>query len=226
MGNQLAYVEAASQIIPVLALALLADRRRQPAYTYVVLIALLAGVVGEVAALYAIGIGTNGKLNIIVSAAMSTLGAAILAPHLPTYVINAIYGIPPLWRFVMARVFEVYILLPGLVLSTWGWSFWPVTITAVATIYPSYTAWRAIQGRRQWLKDNPQQVHFNVFSEADLEAADEIDNLRRMANLGLDGTAVAALKEDARKRYEKKQARKLARRRKKIRKAGRPSSED
>ncbi|WP_460964714.1 hypothetical protein [Pedococcus soli] len=214
-GNQQEYMNAAAQIIPVLVLALLADRRRDPARTYVVLIALLAGVVGEVTALYAIGMGTNGRANFVVSVAMAFLGAAILMPHLPTYAKNALYSIPPLWRFIIARAFEVYVLIPGLVITTWGLKSRMHIFTVLGVIYFTFSGWRSVKERRQWLKDNPQQVRFNVYTEADLDAVDVIDRDLARANLGLSREQESAMIESFRERRERKRLRKERRQLKK-----------
>jgi hypothetical protein len=205
-------MEAAAQIIPVLVLALLADRRnknRSP----LIFFALIAGVIGEVVALRAIGSGTSGRANLTVSVAMGVLGFAILIPHLPDYITTNIRRIPPLWRFIIARIFEVFVLLPSLFSITWGWTRWTIIMCGALVLYLTFTAWGAIVQRKEWLEANPQQVRFNVYTEDDLVLADDIEHAKLRADLGISEKAEEALRDQIRERKKKRDRRRETRQR-------------
>lgn len=212
-GNQQAFMEAASQIIPVLVLALLADRRNEPGRSPIVLIALLAGVAGEFMALRAVGSGTDNIANIIVSVAMGTLGLAILLPYLPDYVKDTIQFIPPIWRYGLARIGEI-IFIPLFMVANFGPTH-PVTgLSYLGMIYLFWSASGAIRERKKWLEDNPRRGKYKVFDETDLAVAEKLDLDRKMMKIGIPPEMQEELAEHLRGIEERKRRRREKRREK------------
>ncbi|WP_457256524.1 hypothetical protein [Pedococcus sp. P5_B7] len=149
-----AFVDAATQIIPVLVLALLADpvnRRTRPGHSGLILSALLAGVLGEFVALLGVALGTDAGANKFIGACMAVLAVAILYPHATAHFGNLRRLVPPKLRLLLGGVPYPVLSLTFLVtsggeLERWllivAWTFF--VITFVADVLRIRHDWRAL----------------------------------------------------------------------------------
>jgi hypothetical protein len=152
-GNPQTFVEAAAQIIPVLVLAMVADpvnRERRVGQSGLILLALIAGVSGEVLALLAVDVGTEHWVNVAVSWSLAILAFAIIWPHGTAHWKRFLSPLPPRWRVaIRGGLFAVYIwgyaLYLGLNLFPPGGRLFLVVTWAIGM---GVAVWRLVAGFR------------------------------------------------------------------------------
>ncbi|MBC9822844.1 hypothetical protein [Terrabacter sp. MAHUQ-38] len=176
MGNPEAFAEAAAQIIPVLVLALLADPVNRGAHigqSGLILVALFAGVTGEVVALTGVVSGTDRDANALISVSMWVLAVAILAPHVSLHFRNAVSRVPVKIR-ILGRA--VYAPLFGAIYLVAGWSVLPRPLALFLGL--GVAGWGVdnyFRGKERW-----QAIKEQVADDATINVAP--DNQQSMDN--------------------------------------------
>lgn len=180
MANSQAFVEAAAQIIPVLVLALLADpvnRKARVGQSGLVLVALMAGIVGEVVALTALTTGTDRNANGLVALTMWVLAAAIMVPHVSAHSNNLVSRVPLSVR-IISRAISVpalggmYLAMSWRVLPLWGALILALGVLgwAVDNYFVARTRWQELRARgsdnadTSASQENPAPVQAQVAS--------------------------------------------------------------
>lgn len=130
------------------------NRKARVGQSRPILVALMAGIVGEVVALTALTTGTDRNANGLVAMTMWVLAAAILVPHVSAHFNNLVSRVPLSVR-IIARAISVpalggvYLAVSWRVLPVWGALILAVGVLgwAVDNYFVARTRWQDVRAR-------------------------------------------------------------------------------
>lgn len=148
----------AAQIIPVMILALLADpltKDDRPTGRTVnsvhILVALVAGLIGETAALREMVSGTTSGASVLIATCMFVIAYVILRPHIWQHFGAVFMSIPRKVRYALEPlamgVFASYAALGGLGVKSAGFRIMAWTFVVVSILETGWQTWRIYRGQ-------------------------------------------------------------------------------